>query len=377
MDYTENIERQIFIKRVTGLKTRFILGFFFFLILSQTTFSVFGQTAHTQEGDTIKAESNPPFDASTFIMNHIADSHEWHLLTKKNGESVAIYLPVILYSKEKGIDIFISKKLAHGQVYKGYKLEEEGDLKGRIVTVNEEGKINEENLPLDFSVTKAVVGLFASAFIGLILFLSLARSYKKTGISHPKGIQSFLEPIILFVRDDIAISNIGKHKYEKFMPYLLTVFFFILINNLMGLVPFPPPFGANVTGNIAVTFVLALFTFLITQFSANKNYWRHVFATPGVPFWLMPVMIPVELIGIVSKPFALMIRLFANITAGHIIVLSLVCLIFIFKSLGVAPVSILFVIFMDCLELLVAFLQAYVFTLLSALFISLAVEEHH
>jgi F-type H+-transporting ATPase subunit a len=145
----------------------------------------------------------------------------------------------------------------------------------------------------------------------------------------------------------------------------------------MGLVPFPPPFGANVTGNIAVTFVLAVFTFLITQFSANKNYWRHVFATPGVPFWLLPVMIPVEIIGIFSKPFALMIRLFANITAGHIIVLSLVCLIFIFKSLGVAPVSILFVIFMDCLELLVAFLQAYVFTLLSALFISLAVEEHH
>jgi F-type H+-transporting ATPase subunit a len=161
------------------------------------------------------------------------------------------------------------------------------------------------------------------------------------------------------------------------MPYLLTVFFFILINNLMGLVPFPPPFGANVTGNIAVTFVLAVFTFLITQFSANKNYWRHIFATPGVPIWLLPVMIPVELIGIISKPFALMIRLFANITAGHIIVLSLVCLIFIFKSLGVAPVSILFVIFMDSLELLVAFLQAYVFTLLSALFISLAVEEHH
>ena len=161
------------------------------------------------------------------------------------------------------------------------------------------------------------------------------------------------------------------------MPYLLTVFFFILINNLMGLIPFPPPFGANVTGNIAVTFVLALCTFIITQLSGNRNYWRHVFAPPGVPFWLLPIMIPVEIIGLFSKPFALMIRLFANITAGHIIVLSLVCLIFIFKSLGVAPVSILFVIFMDCLELLVAFLQAYIFTLLSALFISMAVEEHH
>ena len=346
-------------------------------MLSWTTTSAFGQDAHTQEEGKENIESESTFDASTFIMDHIADSHEWHILTKKNGESVAIYLPVILYSKEKGIEVFMSKKLAHGHEYKGYKLEEEGELKGRIVAVNPDGTVDEENLPFDFSITKAVVGLFFSALIGLLLFLSLSRSYKKTGISHPKGIQSFLEPIILFVRDDIAIANIGKHKYEKFMPYLLTVFFFILINNLMGLVPFPPPFGANVTGNIAVTFVLALCTFLITQFSANKNYWRHIFATPGVPFWLLPVMIPVELIGIISKPFALMIRLFANITAGHIIVLSLVCLIFIFKSLGVAPVSILFVIFMDCLELLVAFLQAYVFTLLSALFISLAVEEHH
>jgi F-type H+-transporting ATPase subunit a len=346
-------------------------------LLSGSTISAVSSQAEGENKDKEKAESEEPFDASTFIMEHIADSHEWHLLTKKNGQNVAIYLPVILYSGEKGLDVFSSKKLNHGNIFKGYKLEEEGDLKGKIVSVNAEGQIDEENLPLDFSITKAVVGLFSAAAIGLLLFLSLARSYRKTGISHPKGIQSFLEPIILFVRDDIAISNIGKHKYEKYMPYLLTVFFFILINNLMGLIPFPPPFGANVTGNIAVTFVLAVFTFLITQFSGNRNYWRHTFATPGVPLWLLPVMIPVEIIGIFSKPFALMIRLFANITAGHIIVLSLVCLIFIFKSLGVAPVSILFVIFMDCLELLVAFLQAYVFTLLSALFISLAVQDHH
>lgn len=359
------------------MKTRITTGFLLILLLAGLTISSYGQETEKKAEDKEHAESEGAFDASTFIMEHIADSHEWHILTKKNGESVAIYLPVILYSKETGLDVFSSKRLAHGQEYKGYKIEEEGDLKGIIVKVNEEGVVDEEKIPLDFSITKAVVGLLSSAIIGLLLFLSLSRSYKKTGISHPKGIQSFLEPIILFVRDDIAISNIGKHKYEKFMPYLLTVFFFILINNLMGLVPFPPPFGANVTGNIAVTFVLAVFTFLITQFSANKNYWRHVFATPGVPFWLLPVMIPVEIIGIFSKPFALMIRLFANITAGHIIVLSLVCLIFIFKSLGVAPVSILFVIFMDCLELLVAFLQAYVFTLLSALFISLAVQEHH
>jgi F-type H+-transporting ATPase subunit a len=350
---------------------RVVKGFLLVLLFLMFSIPVPAQEEHGT------AEAGEKFDASSFIMDHIADSHEWHILTRKNGESVALYLPVILYSKENGLDIFSSRKLSHGHEYKGYKLEEEGNLKGRIVMVRADGTINEEKLPLDFSITKAVLGLFCSALIGLWLFLSLSRSYKKTGISHPKGIQSFLEPIILFVRDDIAITNIGEHKYEKYMPYLLTVFFFILINNIMGLIPFPPPFGANVTGNIAVTLVLALCTFFITQFSGNKNYWKHTFATPGVPVWLLPVMIPVEIIGIFSKPFALMIRLFANITAGHIIVLSLVCLIFIFKSLAVAPVSIAFVIFMDCLELLVAFLQAYVFTLLSALFISLAVQEEH
>jgi F-type H+-transporting ATPase subunit a len=359
------------------LKTRIFAGLFFSLIIAGMNFAAYGQEAGQTVTGKEKVESETEFDASTFIMDHIADSHEWHILTKKDGESVAIYLPVILYSREKGLDLFSSKMLAHGHTYKGYRLEEEGDLKGSIVNVKEDGTVDEESFLLDFSITKTVVGLLFSVIIGLLVFIGMSRSYKKTGISSPKGIQSFLEPVILFVRDDIAIANIGIHKYEKYMPYLLTVFFFILLNNLMGLIPFPPPFGANVTGNIAVTFVLALFTFFITQFSGNKNYWKDIFATPGVPVWLLPVMIPVELIGIISKPFALMIRLFANITAGHIIVLSLVCLIFIFNSVAVAPVSIMFVIFMDCLELLVAFLQAYVFTLLSALFISLAVQEHH
>ena len=317
------------------------------------------------------------FDASSFILDHIADSHEWHILTKSNGESVAIYLPVIVFSKQHGLNVFSSKKLALGQEYKGFKIEEEGELKGKIVEVDSNGHIDENNLPLDLSMTKTVIGMLSAAIIGLLIFLSLARSYKKTGISHPKGIQSFLEPVILFIRDDIAIPNIGLHKYERYMPYLLTAFFFILINNLMGLIPFPPPFGANVTGNIAITFVLAVCTFLITQFSGNKAYWKHVFATPGVPFWLLPIMIPVEIIGLFSKPFALMIRLFANMLAGHIVILSLICLIFIFDSLAVAPVSIFFVLFMDFMELLVAFLQAYIFTLLSSLFISLAVQEHH
>lgn len=336
-----------------------------------------GTAAFSQETEK-KGESGGEgkFEASSFILNHIADSHEWHLWGEGESSTV-LYLPVILYSREKGLDIFSSSKLAHGHTFKGYRLEEEGDLKGRILNVDEAGKADEENLPFDFSITKTVVGLLASATLGLILFILLGRSYKKTGISYPRGIQSFLEPVVLFVKDDIAAPNLG-HKADKYMPYLLSVFTFIILNNIMGLIPFPPPFGANVTGNIAVTFVLATFTFLITQFSGNKNHWRHVFATPGVPFWLLPIMIPVEIIGLFSRPFALMIRLFANITAGHIIVLSLISLIFIFNSLALAPVSILFVVFMDFMELLVAFLQAYIFTLLSALFISLAVaEEHH
>jgi F-type H+-transporting ATPase subunit a len=361
------------------LKTIIHLGIFLLIVVLSTTTPLLAQEKHSPNANTEKpaGEETTEFNASEFIMDHVTDSHEWHILTKKNNEAVALYLPVILYDKEKGLSFFSSKKLAHGNVHNGYKLEEEGDLKGKIVRVKADGTVDEEHLPLDLSMTKTVIGMLFAAIIGLIIFISMARSYKKTGISHPQGIQRFLEPVILFVRDDIAISNIGRHKYERYMPYLLSVFFFILINNLMGLVPFPPPFGANVTGNIAVTFVLAFCTFVITQVSGNRNYWKHIFATPGVPVWLLPIMIIVELIGIISKPFALMIRLFANITAGHIIVLSLVCLIFIFGTLAVAPVSILFVIFMDCLELLVAFLQAYIFTLLSSLFISLAVEEEH
>jgi len=318
------------------------------------------------------------FDAATFILEHVADSHEWHILTRKDGTALAVYLPVIIYDRESGLHVFSSRKIAHGQSYNGYAVAHEGQYAGKIVRVNGEGNYDGSKPPLDFSITKAIFGMMVASAILLWLMLALARSYKKTGISAPKGLQGFLEPVILFIRDDVAIPNIGEHKYGKFMPYLLTVFFFILINNLLGLIPIFP-FGANVTGNVNVTFVLAVFTFLITQFSANKSHWRHVFAAPGVPFWLLPIMIPIEIIGLFSKPFALMIRLFANITAGHIIVLSLVTLIFIFKSVLVAPVSIGFVLFMDCIELLVAFLQAYVFTLLSALFIGMATAEpeHH
>ncbi len=317
------------------------------------------------------------FNTSEFILGHIADSHEWHILTTPSGHHVSVYLPVILYSSKSGFHLFSSRKLAHGHHHEGFHIPAEGEpLAGRIIESGHADIEGAEYMPLDFSITKNVAAMMVAAALGLFLFLSLARSYRKTGISEPRGIQTWLEPVVLFVKEDIVIPNLGEHKADRYLPYLLTIFFFILINNILGMIPFFP-FGANVTGNIAVTLVLAVLTFMITQFSGNKNYWRHIFATPGVPIWLLPIMIVVELIGAISKPFALMVRLFANITAGHIIILSLISLIFIFKTLWVVPASAAFVIFMDFLELLVAFLQAYVFTLLSSLFIGMAVEEHH
>jgi len=368
---------------------------------------LYGQDNHQQESSQEHSEEHPAelseshessqtepahdeeFNATEYILEHVSDSHDWHILTKKDGSHVAVPLPVILYSKHSGLHMFSSKKLAHGHRHLGFEMghgtiqveNKDGELvdkslKGKIVEVDEHGELVEAGLPLDFSITKNVFMMMLSVIILLWVFLSLARSYKKVGISEPKGLAGFIEPVIIFIEEDIAIPNIGEEKFARFMPYLLTVFFFILLNNLMGLIPFFP-FGANVTGNIAVTMVLAVFTFLITQFSSNKGHWQHVFNTPGVPVWLAPIMIPVELIGLITKPFALMIRLFANITAGHIIVLSLISMIFIFKSLFVAVPSLLMVLFMDCIELLVAFLQAYIFTLLSALFIGMAMPEHH
>ena len=345
------------------------------------------QSAAASEGHDEHTEEE--FNAAEVILHHVKDNHEWHILTTKDGHHVSVPLPVILLSKHSGFHIFFSNKLAHGHNYKGFELAhgsymvpgKDGDLKekaleGKIIEVDKEGHLIEAGLPLDFSITKNVFMMFLAMVILLLVFLSLARSYKKTGVAAPKGLQGFLEPIIVFIEDDVAKPNIGENKYARFMPYLLTVFFFILALNLLGLIPFFP-FGANVTGNIALTLVLATFTLLITNFNGNKGYWRHIFAPPGVPVWLLPIMIPVELLGIITKPFALMIRLFANITAGHIIILSLISLIFIFKSVFMAVPSLVMVIFMDMIELLVAFLQAYIFTLLSALFIGLAMPEHH
>jgi F-type H+-transporting ATPase subunit a len=351
-------------------------GRLLYVTILMLSFFAVGRQVKAQEHQDIKNESEEKFNAKEYIMDHVLDSHEWHLWTNpKSGHPVAVYLPVIIYDKESGLHLFSSRNIAEEKEYEGYVIAAEGKHQGSIVKVNPDGTINEEYVPLDLSITKSVAGMMIAVAILLWIFLSLARSYKKSGISAPKGMQSLMEPVILFVRDDVIKPNIGP-KYEKYLPYLLTVFFFILINNILGLIPIFP-FGANVTGNIAVTLVLAVCTLLVTNFSGTKTYWKHIVASPGVPFWLLPIMLIVEVIGIFSKPFALMIRLFANMTAGHIIVLSLIGLIFIFKSIAIAPVSIAFVVFMDCLELFVAFLQAYVFTLLSSLFIGLALQEEH
>ena len=374
---------------------RLIAAFTLFLALFTVVPSVSAQTDSVEAGaahETVAVEGvhgaeaghdEGKFDPTEVIMEHIADSHVWHV-----AGHFSFPLPVILYTPQ-GFEFFSSGNFHHGEAdYKGahntYRLVEntkdqsvgQNFFNKKIKVITPDGQIDEvatANI-MDFSITKNVAAMFLTVVILLIVFSSVASAYKKRSGKSPKGLQSFLEPIIVFVRDDIAQPNIG-HDYGRFMPFLLTVFFFILINNLLGLVPIFPG-GANVTGNIATTFILAFFTLIIVNINGNKSYWSHIFA-PDVPKWMYVIMIPVEVIGVLSRPFALMVRLFANITAGHIIVLSLISLIFIFKSLAIAPVSVAFVIFMDVLELLVAFLQAFIFTLLSALFIGMAVEEHH
>jgi F-type H+-transporting ATPase subunit a len=317
-------------------------------------------------------------DTKDIIFEHIGDSHSWTIL----GEH-SLPLPIILYT-DKGLEIFSSAKIkaeeGHGEeaalhTYQGahytYALE-----KDKVKVVDAAGKVDEAATKKvwDFSITRNVASMWMGMIILIIVFGSVSSAYKKRVGKAPKGLQSFLEPIILFVRDDVAIPNIGV-KHTKYMPLLLTIFFFILINNLLGLIPIFPG-GFNLTGNIAVTLTLSFIVLIVINVSGNKYYWKHIFA-PHIPLWLYPIMVPVEIIGIISKPFALMIRLFANITAGHIIVLSLISLIYIFKTTWMATVSVPFVVFMDCIELLVAFLQAFIFTMLTALFIGMAVDEHH
>jgi len=333
-----------------------------------------------------KPGAEEEFNSVEMIMHHISDAHDFHFLDYTDSEgvehAVSIPLPVILYTNN-GLVCFMSSAFHHNDDG-SYVVSKSGTnfvkYHEKIYQLNDGAsslEFDEQHHPLnavkpiDVSITKNVFSMLLSVVLLLTLFGAAGRSARKNP-GAPKGILAFLEPIVVFIREDIIIPNVGEKKYKTYIPYLITIFFFIFFNNLLGLIPG----GANVTGNIAVTLVLSVFTLLVTNFSANKAYWKHIFLPP-VPLALYPIMVPIEVIGVLTKPFALMIRLFANITAGHIIILSLISLIFVFKSIFIAPVSVGFVLFMYTLELLVALLQAYIFTLLSALFIGQAIEEHH
>ena len=316
------------------------------------------------------------FNPVPTIMHHIGDAHDWHFWGEGEN-SVTIPLPIILWD-DNGLNVFMSSKFHHGEhaaesngnyyvLYheKIYRTDAEGNI-----SFDEHGHLTNEK-PLDLSITKNVASMLLSFVILILVFTAVASNYKKGNLV-PRGIAGFLEPVILFVRDEVAIPNIGEKKYGKYMPYLLTLFFFIWINNLLGLLPG----AANVTGNIAVTFTLAAIAMIVINVSGNKEYWGHMLWMPGVPVPVKLLLAPIELIGIITKPFALMIRLFANITAGHIIILSLISLIFIFQTEFMAGGSLPLALFIYCLELLVAVLQAFVFTMLVALFIGSATAEH-
>ncbi|MDX5505525.1 MAG: F0F1 ATP synthase subunit A, partial [Bacteroidota bacterium] len=304
-----------------------------------------GQADHNEDSELVAGdesahgpETDEGFNATEMIMHHILDSHDWHIMDI-DGHAVSIPLPVILWT-DNGLVTFMSSAFHHDD--EGHHVVEAGDQRfvkvhekiyyaseqaneaGQYVEMHDHHPVNAK--PIDLSLTKNAASLMVAFLLILWIFTSAARFYKKNGATTPRGLASFLEPLILFVRDDIARDNIGEKKYQKFVPYLLTLFFFIWINNLLGLIPFFPG-GANVTGNIAVTLTLALFSLIIVNANANKDYWKHIF-TPSVHPLMWIIMIPVELIGVFTKPFALMVRLFANITAGHIVVLSLISLIF-------------------------------------------------
>ena len=350
-----------------------------------------------QEGEKKKA-----FNAQEIIFGHILDAHEFHFfdITKKNGEKkpIGIPLPVIIYSPQRGLDFFMSSKFHHGhEEYKGYriidehfleKLKEEGhDLKkeglslGKLVAVNENGALDKSVTFYDISLTRNVVQMILALALLVWIMMSIAKRYQRgEGVkTAPTGMQNLIEPIITFVRDEVAKPNLGN-KWEKYLPYLLTLFFFILINNIIGLIPGT----ANVTGNIAFTFVLGIISFVVILASSKKHYWGHIFNPPGMPLWVKFILVPVEFVSVFVKPMALIIRLFANMVAGHIIIICLISLIFIFsamsKGVGIAssPVAVAFTIFIYFIEILVAFLQAYIFAMLTAVFVGQAFEgEHH
>ena len=361
-----------------------------FLIFILYILSALNVAAEEQHEDvTSGSHEKEEFNAGKFIIEHVSDSYEWHVVSF--GEThISIPLPILLYSKNpelhegKSFHAFMSSKFHHGHdSYKGFRISHSKEYEGKIVELDANG--NEIGKPIDFSVTKVVAEILITVILLLWIFISMAAKAVRNKDKAPSGLQNLLEPVIIFIRDQVARPTIGDKKYEKYMPFLLTLFFFILLENFIGLIPFPP-FGANVTGNIAVTMVLALFTFFITTVNGNKHYWKEIY-NPDVPWWLkfpIPLMPIVELTGVITKPFVLMVRLFANMMAGHMIITVFVSLIFIFGSImgtvagfGISPLSIAFSVFILLLDVLVSFIQAYVFTLLSALYFGMATADHH
>jgi F-type H+-transporting ATPase subunit a len=352
--------------------------------------NIFSATADETHGAvTADTSAKQTFDAGKFIIEHVSDAYDWHVVSF-GGTHISIPLPILLYSKNpelhdgKSFHAFMSSKFHHGHAdYKGFRISHSKEFDGKIVELDRNGV--EIGKPIDFSITKVVAEIIFTVILLIWIFVSVATKAVRNAGKAPTGMQNLLEPIILFIRDEVAKPAIGVHKYEKFMPFLLTLFFFILLENMIGLIPFPP-FGANVTGNIGVTMVLALFTFAITTINGNKHYWKEIY-NPDVPWWLkfpVPLMPIVELSGLITKPFVLMVRLFANMMAGHMIVTVFVSLIFIFAGLygdgiglAASPVSIAFSVFILLLDVLVSFIQAYVFTLLSAIYFGMATSEHH
>lgn len=347
----------------------------FFVLVSTATFAA-------SKSDSEDSKEDKPFDTKELIFHHITDSHSFHV-----AGDFSVPLPVILWT-DNGLVTFMSSEFHHdvdgitivernGQKFvnlheKIYQL----DQGASAVTFDEAHHATNAARPMDFSITKNVFSMFMSLAILLLIFLAAARSYKKSDNNMPSGIGKFMEPIIVFIRDEVAIPNIGENKYSKYMPFLLTLFFFIWINNVIGLVPIFP-FSSNLSGNIAFTVTLAIITFIITLFSSKKYYWKHMLWMPGLPVPMKLFLAPIEFMGMFIKPIALTIRLFANITAGHIIVLSLISLTFIFKNYFVGVGSVIFVVFISVIEVLVVAIQAYIFTMLSALYFGQALEEEH
>lgn len=336
-----------------------ILSLLFSVFLLNFSAASFAADSETEEGKE---------DPTGFIMHHIKDSHEWHFFNVGHTH-ITLALPVITYASDRGLEFFTSSDFQNPETHKfGKEFSHEGIY---IDDHDHLGRVDGGSI-LDFSITKNVAMLFLVIAFVLYFSISAAGHYRKNGAVAPKGAASFVEPIVIFVRDEIALKAIGP-KHMKFVPYLLTLFFFIWTGNLLGLLPG----AANLTGNIAVTFTLAMITFVIVNVNGNKDYWKHVFATPGVPVALLPIIVVVEFIGLFTKPFALMVRLFVAITAGHIVILAFIALVFIFESYSIGILSTVMVTFINVIELLVATIQAYVFTLFSAMYIGGAVAEHH